>query len=168
MPKLLIAISIFLAGVMSVQGQTSYVNPTVGGLPGAGPGANECTTVATVTACQDKGYVCKDGLCIPPQGQASQSCDQAQCQDGEGLCIPNPLTECNIQDLLGKIIDWLIAFSIIISVGMIVWAGMMYVTAAGNTDKVKEAQRLIIYTLIGLVIILSAKGISLVIQSFFK
>ena len=99
---------------------------------------------------------------------ASQSCDQAQCQDGEGLCIPNPLTECNIQDLLGKIIDWLIAFSIIISVGMIVWAGMMYVTAAGNTDKVKEAQRLIIYALIGLVIILSAKGISLVIQSFFK
>ena len=78
------------------------------------------------------------------------------------------MTECTIQGLLGVIIDWLIVFSFLIATGMIVWAGIKYVTAAGNIEKVKEAQRIIIYTLIGVVIVILSKSVALIIQNFFK
>ena len=173
MPKLLIAILIFFAGAMGVQGQTGYVNPSVGGLPG-----NSATcdlsklSVVIISDCRDKvsgwDIDSNDCQCKYKPAQSGQSCDQAQCQDGEGLCIPNPLTECTIQGLLNVIIDWLIVFSFLIATGMIVWAGVMYVTAAGNTEKVKDAQRIIIYTLIGLVVVILSKSVALIIQNFFK
>jgi len=44
-------------------------------------------------------------------------------------------------------------------------AGFLYVTAAGNPQKTEQAKKIIIYTVIGLVVLLLAKGLTEVLKS---
>lgn len=118
--------------------------------------------------CAERGGTCKNDKCVIEEGGVNKSCNQQQCSDSnQGLCIPNPLTECSIQDLLSHIIDWLIVFAILLSTGMVVWAGILYTTAGGSAERAKKAQRTLIYTLIGLAIVIVSKSVALVIQNFF-
>ena len=48
---------------------------------------------------------------------------------------------------------------------MLIIAGFIFVTSGGSPDRVKTAKNLIIYTLIGVAILLFAKGLILVIKS---
>jgi len=44
----------------------------------------------------------------------------------------------------------------IIALGVLVWAGFLYLTSAGNMDQIEEAKRKIVAALLGLIIILSS------------
>lgn len=62
--------------------------------------------------------------------------------------------------LVGNLITGLLGVLGLVFVVLIVYAGIMYMTAAGNEDKVKKAKQLIIQAVIGLVIIVLAYAIS--------
>lgn len=107
---------------------------------------------------------------LPQQGGTSPAVNPKtctnQCADNKGgLCIPNPLTDCTIVDLLNRVIDVLMAFAVIITVGMVVFAGLTYVTAGGSSDKIKTANKTLVYSLIGLAVVLLSRGISEAIRS---
>lgn len=88
--------------------------------------------------------------------------------EGTGVTFPNPLGDIqNISDLLDSILDWLIPIGITLCTIMIIIGGIMFMTAGGSEDKVTRAKKTLTYAVIGLVVLLIAKGIETIILSFF-
>ncbi|MGC8651168.1 MAG: pilin [Minisyncoccia bacterium] len=83
------------------------------------------------------------------------------------LNIPNPLGETSdIYTLIDLITKFLIGLAIVITPLIIVYAGFLYITAAGNEEKVKTAQKVLIWALIGFALVLIARGIPALIKDF--
>lgn len=70
------------------------------------------------------------------------------------------LGDANLVDAIASIIRVAMGFLGIIAVIIILLGGFKWMTAAGNDEKVKEAKKLIVSGIIGLVIILSAYAIA--------
>jgi threonine/homoserine/homoserine lactone efflux protein len=52
-----------------------------------------------------------------------------------------------------NLLNLIIALSALLAVAYLVYAGFLYITSRGDGDKAEKAQKVIIYTLIGLVIV---------------
>lgn len=82
-----------------------------------------------------------------------------------GIKIPNPLEGTStIAALFKTLLEILLIFAVPIVVFFIILAGFKYVTASGNTTKVEEAHRALLYAVIGGVLILGASVLIDVIQ----
>jgi len=83
--------------------------------------------------------------------------------------IENPLSKTSdIYTLVMKILDFLIILAIPLSAILIVYSGLLYITSAGNAEKIKTAQKTLIWALIGFAIVLIAKGVPAIIQEFLS
>ena len=78
---------------------------------------------------------------------------------GGGFGLENPLRYSNLGDLIDAIVNFLFQISLIIAPLFIIIAGFYFVTAAGDPQKIETAKRIILYTLIGLLVIITSKGI---------
>ena len=83
------------------------------------------------------------------------------------VTIDNPLAVSTVPELINKIIDIIFTLSLWVAPLLIIVAGVMFVTATGNPTQIKNAQSLILWTLIGLVVIILAKGIITLFRSAF-
>ncbi|HZJ42038.1 MAG TPA: pilin [Patescibacteria group bacterium] len=84
-----------------------------------------------------------------------------------GLNITNPLGETSdINALVKNIINFLIILAIPITAILIVYAGFLYITSAGNDEKVKTAQKALIWAIIGFAIVLVASSVPTIIEEF--
>ena len=61
---------------------------------------------------------------------------------------------------IGSIIRWVLGILGVVLVAIIVYAGTLYATAAGNEDQVRTAKTTLIYSIIGIVLVVSAYLIS--------
>ena len=84
------------------------------------------------------------------------------CPEGQ---ICNPLSTDSFEDLLGAITQFIFTIALALAPVMLIIAGFMFVTSAGDTNRVGTAKKLAIYTLVGLAIILLASGLIKVLQS---
>lgn len=85
------------------------------------------------------------------------------------LVIPNPLGETSdIYSLIDLITKFLIGLAIVITPIIIVYAGFVYITAAGNEEKIKTAQKVLIWALIGFALVLIARGVPALIKQFLS
>lgn|SRR3989344_4361992 len=83
-----------------------------------------------------------------------------------GACvIKNPLKVNDFEALLNIVIDFIFWIGMALAPVMFIVAGLLYVTAAGNPQKTEQAKKIIIYTVIGLVVLLLAKGLTEVLKS---
>ena len=88
---------------------------------------------------------------------------------GVEFLIENPLGETSdISTLLSNIVNFLIKLAIPISAILIVYAGFLYITSAGNEEKVKTAQKALIWALVGFAVILIASSVPVIIQEFLS
>jgi len=55
--------------------------------------------------------------------------------------------------------NFLFWHAVVIAPLLLLYAGFTYITAAGNPEKVRTANRIILFTIIGFIIIIAAKGI---------
>lgn len=62
--------------------------------------------------------------------------------------------ESSLRRLVLRIINYFLGFLGILAVIMVIYGGVTYVTAAGAEDKVGEAKKIIMYSLVGIIIIL--------------
>lgn len=85
-----------------------------------------------------------------------------ECPPGQ---ICNPLKYDKFGDLVDAIINFIFWVAMALAPLMIVIAGVMFVTAGGNPLQVEKARKLILYTVIGLAIILLAKGLISVLEN---
>lgn len=84
----------------------------------------------------------------------------AQVDPGlENLGQDMPLGNTDPRLVASRIIRIALSFLGIIAVGLILWAGYLWMTSGGDVDKVGRAKKILINAVIGLAIILSAWGI---------
>ncbi len=62
--------------------------------------------------------------------------------------------ESSFRGLVLRVINYFLGFLGLISVIMVIYGGVTYVTSAGNDDAVGNAKKIIMYALIGLVVVL--------------
>ena len=92
---------------------------------------------------------------------------QAQQNSGP-ISFLNPLGTMTIDDLLLRIVSWMYALAAPIVVIMIIYAGLMFIFAKGDQQKVSTAKKILLYAIIGLAIILINIGFRCLIGSVLQ
>jgi hypothetical protein len=69
------------------------------------------------------------------------------------------LTGMDLLDMIGTIAQYLFWILLAISIVFIVYAGILFVTAAGKTEQVEQARHIILYAVIGIIVAMLAYGI---------
>ena len=77
----------------------------------------------------------------------------------KGVEIENPLEADNFGELIDTIVNIIFMFALAVAPIMIIVAGFYFITAVGEPAKINTAKQIILWTLIGLLIVLCAKGI---------
>jgi hypothetical protein len=97
------------------------------------------------------------------QGYSEDDPYGVRCGQASGLTSADPRL------IVGRIINIALSLLGIVSVVMIIFAGFKWMTAGGNEENAKSAQKIIFAGVVGLVIILSAYAISsFVLQELYK
>lgn len=87
---------------------------------------------------------------------------------GVSLIIENPLGKVgDIPALIRVIIDFLKWLALAIAPFFVILAGFHYLTSAGRPEKIKLANIMLIWALIGFAIVLVAEALVYAIQEFF-
>jgi hypothetical protein len=84
---------------------------------------------------------------------------------GPTVGLINPLFCKDIPCVIDAIINFIFYFGITIFTLMIIIGGIMYITSAGDPQKISTAKRLLFWAVVGLAIILLAKGLISVIKN---
>lgn len=71
----------------------------------------------------------------------------------------------DVPELIGKILATVLGFTGTIFFILVVWAGILWMTAAGNEENIKKAQGILKAAIVGLIIVLSAYAITRFIGS---
>lgn len=84
------------------------------------------------------------------------------------MTIPDPLEGKTIQEIISSIMDLLAVIGIGVATIMIIWGGIQYMTAGANEQQVTSAKKTIIWAIIGLAIVWSAKFIVDLVEYILK
>jgi len=79
--------------------------------------------------------------------------------------IENPIKVNNINDFIKTILTGVIKISIPIIALAIIYSGFLFVSARGNSEKLGEAKRALLYTAIGAAILLGSWAIAQIISN---
>ena len=102
-------------------------------------------------------------------------CDGKPCDTGlrclEGVCQPkdyvvfcSPITYTKFGQLVDAIINFIFTIAMVVAPLMVIIGAFFLLTAAGAADRIKLGKNIITYTLIGLAIVLLAKGLIAMIE----
>jgi len=80
----------------------------------------------------------------------------------------DPLNVTTLEDLLVIILNTVVTIMFPIIVLMIVYTGFLFVSAQGNPTKLASARQALKWTLIGALVVLGAKALSLAIAATIK
>ncbi|MEK7121658.1 MAG: pilin [Patescibacteria group bacterium] len=79
-----------------------------------------------------------------------------------GLPPGQPITFNEVDNLIGRVAQFMVVVSVLIAIIMIVWSGITYMYAGADTTKVTEAQTRLKNSIIGAAIVL---GVGVIIQT---
>lgn len=80
--------------------------------------------------------------------------------------ILNPLKIDTVQGLIDLVLNWLLMIAIPLSTIVILYGAVLFMTSGGDKGRTKKARDVIRDVVIGIIILLLAKGISYSIVSF--
>lgn len=86
----------------------------------------------------------------------------------EVIEIENPVGAGTFTELITKIIKFLIVIFSPIATIMVLYAGLLFMTSGGSTEKIHKAKQTLTWAVIGTAILLIAEGISVTIESFLQ
>ncbi len=126
-------------------------------------------------AAEDEGGYCieegEEYKCRADDGSWELNCcsggecnDDGYCVYPSGIQIQNPLQAAEFEVILDNIIGFIFNVAVVLAPLMIVIAGFLFVTAAGNSDQINRARAIIVWTAIGFLIILLSRGIMGIIR----
>jgi len=95
------------------------------------------------------------------------SAPQTYEQPANTVCYCNPIAAGSFEEILGTITNFLFTLAIVVAPLMIIYAGFLFVTAAGNSDQITKARNLILWTVVGVGIIMFSRVLASLIQSIF-
>ena len=73
--------------------------------------------------------------------------------------IEPPTHTTDFNELVERILDWVLGIAGSIALLMMIAGGIMYSAAAGNEEKLKEAKKIISYAILGVVIVMLSYSI---------
>lgn len=82
--------------------------------------------------------------------------------------IQNPIAAQSFTELLNSILDYAVLIVGPLAVLAILWAGFLFMTSGGDVEKVKRAKQALTWAVVGLAIVLTARGITYIIQDILK
>lgn len=83
-----------------------------------------------------------------------------------GLAPVTNLT--GVTSSLAGIVNWVIIIFWVLTVLFLIWAAVLYLTGAGNEEKIKEAKNRVIYAIIAAAIALLSTGLQTIVTSTLK
>lgn len=98
------------------------------------------------------------------QGQVNTEDTGGTLQGGGSFTLENPIRAENFAQFLNDILSIVVQIGVPVVVVGIIYAGFLFVTAGGNTEKLTNAKRTFLGVLIGAGIVLGAFVISEAIQ----
>ena len=141
-------------------------------------GSVSCEINSTYFSCKTS---CVEESIIVVGGSEEESDDEEDTQEGsttlkggsqtitaDGGGLTNPTGMNTFSELIDKIAEWMLNIGLVLAPLMFVIGGIMFITANGNPSKIQTAQNLLIYTAIGILIILLAKSLVEVLSGFIK
>jgi hypothetical protein len=145
----LIAGALFAGVLVGLPLTTVYAQNSLGSAPAPTSGSPDTVTPPT------------------PDNQAGTSGGgSSQCDNGGGSgVIANPLKFCSLEQVLGALLDAVIKIGSIVLMLVLMYSGFQFVAAQGNEEKISKARNALMWTVIGGLILLGAKGIEVVISS---
>lgn len=81
------------------------------------------------------------------------------------ITIPNPLKANNIPDLINNIVTYLIEIATIILPLVLIYAAYLLMTTGGDIEKAILGRKTITYAVVGYILILISKGVTMIIAS---
>lgn len=81
-----------------------------------------------------------------------------------GIEISNPLEYDTFEKLIESLINFIFGLAIAVAPIMFIIAGFLFLTAAGNPERIDRAKKMIWYTVIGLAIVLLSRALIEVIR----
>ena len=134
------------------ENKPKYVIVGVGGaVCGAGPA---CTPPDT----------CIAGVCTPPGGPGVPAPGVPGGPGATGK-FTNPLGAATFTGLINNIINFIFTIAVILAPILLVIAGVIFMTAAGDPGKVKTARSMMLWTIVGFGVILISKGLVSVLKN---
>ena len=136
-----------------------------------------CQAAGTQTCSQLTGVCCTGGDTCN-SGKILGASDCAECCGDSNNCsgsgpgpgpggpveIQNPIKAGSLEDLIDNIIDFIFKIAIVLAPLLVIVAGFLFITSAGDVKKVTQAKNILIYTAVGLFIVLLSKGILAIIK----
>lgn len=95
-----------------------------------------------------------------PRAHADIDLDTNLGTIGEGAGFDSATDQDTLLTTVGAFINVLLGFLGVIFLILIIYAGLLWMTAGGSEDNVKKATQILLNSVIGLVILLSAYAIS--------
>ena len=125
--------------------------------------AQECATDSDCRADE----VCQDELCGPkPIFNVEEGTDPGEAPEQTGITgIKQALGESSVtstgsvRDLIFKYVNFALPLLALAAFVGFVYAGFMYVTAYGSEDQIGKAKKLMIYSVIGLILVILSYSI---------
>jgi len=84
---------------------------------------------------------------------------------GPPVTVTNPSGSSSVSELVGKVLEWVLGIAGSIALFMLIIGGTMYITSTGDEQKIATAKKIINWTLIGLVIILTSYSIIAILDN---
>jgi hypothetical protein len=101
---------------------------------------------------------------------SANAADPGDFQEGIDTALKSDpdLSKSKPEDVLKKVIQFILGLVAILAGGMLIAGGAMTITSAGNEEKAKRGKTLILYAIIGLLIIgASAIAVNIIINVIF-
>lgn len=109
--------------------------------------------------------------CGPIQMHQTRSCtfgceSETRCVDDPkcGVVFINPLEAGSIPEVIAAIADWIFIIGLALVILMDIIAGIVFITAGGEPDRITTAKRIFFWKAIGAAVIIVSKGISGIIR----
>ena len=79
-----------------------------------------------------------------------------------------PLTIQRILGILNTLINWAFTILMVLATFFIFYAAYLYLTAAGDAEKVKSAQQVLIYAAVGIAVAFVAQGVRFLVEQLVR
>jgi len=103
----------------------------------------------------------------PPSGAPTPILESTQVLSPQILSLKNPLGSATFEELIAKLIDWILVVSLPIIVLLILYAGFQFMVSGVAPAQKKNAADIVKYALIGYAIMILAKVLVGVVTGFF-
>ena len=83
------------------------------------------------------------------------------------VTIINPIQTDDFMTLVGNFLQWLLGIAGAVALLAIIYGGILYITSAGDQQKMEQGKKIVTWTLFGLMIILVSFSIIKVVEDIF-